>query len=165
MPEKIVYLRKANDEVVSHCACADGRVTFPAQMDCPWCGCGWLFSCMTCRRAFTFAKAVELETTWEQLAAEDIRGMWNSEPEADDIKSWVNDMQCLLEHIEVGENYVILDACVVHVECEDVEYEGWHASHHFRKMPQVEALSDSKVIDQTIATREYWDSRAIESDG
>src|SRR5262249_18861030 len=53
-----VYLRKANNDLVSHCACAqaDALVTAPSQMDCPWCGCGWLFICSRCRKAFTFAE-------------------------------------------------------------------------------------------------------------
>ena len=47
---KIVYLKKASNELISHCGCEESRISYPAQMDCPWCGCGWLFSCITCRK-------------------------------------------------------------------------------------------------------------------
>ena len=42
---KHIYLRKANDDFVSHCECAkaDALISSPGQMDCPWCVCieGW----------------------------------------------------------------------------------------------------------------------------
>lgn len=46
---KTIYLIKDNDDLCSHCACETAYITFPPQMDCPWCGCGWLFSCTACR--------------------------------------------------------------------------------------------------------------------
>jgi hypothetical protein len=50
---KHLYLRKANDDFVSHCKCpkADSLISSPGQMDCPWCGCGWLFICSRCNKA------------------------------------------------------------------------------------------------------------------
>ena len=56
---KTVYLVKANNDLISHCACSNAVIGAPAQMDCPWCGCGWLFVCSKCRKAFSFARAEE----------------------------------------------------------------------------------------------------------
>jgi hypothetical protein len=79
MPEeamaRLIYLQKDNDDLVSHCRCREAFISYPPQMDCPWCGCGWLFSCIKCRKAFTFARAVEVNDSWEELACRDIRGM------------------------------------------------------------------------------------------
>ncbi len=74
MASKIIYLKKANDDLVSNCKCNDGRITYPPQQDCPWCGCGWLFTCISSRKAFTFAAGIELETNWEELATADWKG-------------------------------------------------------------------------------------------
>lgn len=160
----IVYLKKANDDVVSHCDCKDGRVTYPAQMDCPWCGCGWLFSCISCRKAFMFAEGVELDTTWEALAREDMRGMGLKKPSAEDIASWIDDMQGILEDVEPGELYVILDGAVIPADCAGCEFEGWYARHDLNSLPQVDALSDSSIIDSLLANPEYWQANAIEED-
>jgi len=121
---RITYLRKVNDDVVSHCKCDDGRISFPPQLDCPWCGCGWLFACITCRKAFTFVEAVELETTWIELAREDIRNKWKEEPSDDDVASWIKAMKEILGDIELGERYVIIDGAVLKTDTENVEFDG-----------------------------------------
>lgn len=59
----ILYLVKKNDDVISHCKCEESFVGEEGQLDCPWCGCGWLFSCSKCRKAFTFSEAAEIEKT------------------------------------------------------------------------------------------------------
>ena len=77
----IIYLVKANDDLVSHCQCEQGIIAEPGQVGCPWCGCGWLFSCIKCRKAFTFATAVEIDKTWEELAREDLYSYFKQEPD------------------------------------------------------------------------------------
>ena len=81
--EKHLYLRKANNDLVSHCRCAkeDALISSPCQMDCPWCGCGWLFTCSRCRKAFTFAEGVEVHESWEETANRTIRNLYRREPE------------------------------------------------------------------------------------
>ncbi|HBH51883.1 MAG TPA: hypothetical protein DDY91_08330 [Planctomycetaceae bacterium] len=158
---RTVYLVKANDDLISHCSCGDGRISFPAQMDCPWCGCGWLFTCMTCRRAFAFAEGVELETNWEELALEDIRNSWQSEPSEDDVASWVAAMKVILANVEPGKQYAILDGFVLSVDATAIEFEGWHAHHHLDSLPQIDALEDRSLLDTSIGSRGYWTSRAL----
>jgi hypothetical protein len=158
---RIVYLKKANDDVVSHCSCGDGRVTFPSQMDCPWCGCGWLFTCMTCRKAFTFAEGFEIEATWEELAREDIRNGWQDEPSDEDVAAWVAAMQEILADVAPGHRYVILDGAVIPVDATSVAFDGWHAHHDLESLPHVDALSDTSVIEELLANREYWTTNAL----
>jgi len=67
-----LYLAKANNNLISHCACPDALVTFPPQIDCPWCGCGWLFTCIECRKAFVFERAIESDSPWHELARRDL---------------------------------------------------------------------------------------------
>ena len=99
-----IYLAKANDNLVSHCRCAEALITFPPQMDCPWCGCGWLFTCIVCRKAFTFAKGVVVSEPWEETAKRDLRNR-GKEPTVDEVSEWVNAMKELLSDVRVGEEY------------------------------------------------------------
>jgi hypothetical protein len=62
--QKIVCLKKANGDLVSFCRWGDVHITYPPQLSCPWCGCVWLFACIACRKAFTFAQGVESGTSW-----------------------------------------------------------------------------------------------------
>jgi len=125
-------------------------------MDCPWCGCGWLFTCITCRKAFTFAEAVELDTTWEQLAKEDLLGRWHEEPSKEDIASWITAMQEILADIVIGQTYLIIDGSVFPVTTTDVMFDGWHAHLEFSVPPQVEALTDRNPLNSQLGNREYW---------
>src|ERR1044072_4140144 len=104
----MIYLRKANNDLISHCKCADGYISTPAQMDCPWCGCGWLFTCSDCRKAFTFAEAVEVDFSLEQMARRDLQH-WEragTHPSEEDIESWVEFMGVFLRGAQVGHRYV-----------------------------------------------------------
>ena len=160
-PMKITYLKKANDDVISFCACGDGRVTFPAQMDCPWCGCGWLFTCITCRKAFTFAEGVEIEGTWEDLAREDIRNRWKEYPSDEDVASWIEGMKDITRDVRSGVRYVVIDGSVIPAGSKNVEFDGWHAYHEFAELPQEEARSDKSILDVRLSNREYWTKHAL----
>jgi hypothetical protein len=157
----ITYLQKAGDDVISHCSCGDGRMTFPAQMDCPWCGCGWLFTCISCRKAFTFAIGVELETTWEELAREDLIKKWHKEPAKKDVHDWVGAMKAILHDVMVGERYVLLDGSILRADSKDIEFDGWHAHHRFNALPQFDALDDRAILRKTLGNRDYWNANAL----
>jgi hypothetical protein len=160
-PMKITYLKKANDDLISFCSCGDGRVTFPAQLDCPWCGCGWLFSCITCRKAFTFAEGVEMEASWEDIARSDIRKRWKEEPSVEDVASWIEAMQEFLAEVQVGERYVIIDGALIRVDANNINFEGWAAHHEFPRAPQVLALTNKAILEEKLGNRAYWLSNAI----
>ena len=160
-PMKITYLTKANDDLISFCSCGDGRVTFPAQIDCPWCGCGWLFTCITCRSAFTFAVGVEIEGKWEDLARDDIRSKWKEEPSEEDVASWIEAMKEILAEVRVGERYVIVDGAVIPCNATNLSFDGWTAHHEFGEIPQVRALTNKACLDEELGNRDYWSSNAL----
>ena len=154
--EKVLYLVKANDDLISHCRCERTLVGAPAQMDCPWCGCGWLFVCPSCGKAFTFARAEEVELTWEQLAHNDLDGKWGRDPTAEEIEEWIGFMKILLKGLEQGKQYVYIDGWVFPTDGTDIQFEGWHSRHLFGTLPHLAALEDPSVIDEILANKEYW---------
>jgi hypothetical protein len=158
----IIYLKKCNDDLVSHCKCESAIAAYPPQMNCPWCGCGWLLTCIECRKAFTFAVAVELDTTWEELAKTDIKKRNHAEVTDEDISDWVASMKEILAGIEVGKSYVCLDGYVIPVDAEGVNIEGWMSKHNFDFVPQVKALEDRSIIDNYLSNSEYWIENELE---
>src|SRR5258706_163464 len=161
---KTIYLAKANDDVISHCRCRTALITWPPQMDCPWCGCGWLFTCIECHKAFTFAKGVLIDESLEEIATKDIRSRFEREPESDEIANWLKGMRVLLKGIELGREYVYLDGYFIPSDSESVTFEGWTARHDLPHMPQAEARSDGTILDRSIGAINYWRTRRVEHD-
>ena len=158
-----VFLAKANDNLISHCTCQQTWIGAPAQMACPWCGCGWLFTCPQCRRAFTFASAEQCDLTWEQLAHRDLDSMGRRQPTQEDIDEWIGFMKLLTQDIEPGKEYVYIDAWVFPVGETNLQFTGMHSWHELAVVPQVAALADRKSLEQTLANRLYWDERKLDS--
>lgn len=156
-----IYLVKASNELVSHCRCDKAPITFPPQMDCPWCGCGWLFTCIECRKAFTFATAVIVPESWEETAGRDMRNSWRTEPDAKDIAEWVEAMKELLAHVRIGEQYVCLDGMIIPRNAASVRFDGWHSRHDLPFVPQVAALQDESVLSSLLSNEEYWRQSAV----
>ena len=158
----IIYLQKYNDDLISHCKCETAIAAYPPQMNCPWCGCGWLLTCIECRKAFTFAVAVELNTTWEDLAKKDIEQRNHCVASDEDIFNWVESMKEIFADIELGKSYVCLDGYIIPTDAKQVDIEGWMSEHKFDFVPQVKALKDRSVIDNYLSNSEYWYKNEIE---
>ena len=157
----MLYLTKDSDELISFCTCEESLVASPGQLDCPWCGCVWLFSCTKCHKAFSFARAVEIDRTLEEIALEDLeRGGYRHGPE--EIAQWVDFMTAVLEDLEEGARYVYLDGMFHRADRFPPVYEGWAARHTFDAAPHVAAAGDRAVIDGLLGKREYWLERAVE---
>jgi hypothetical protein len=133
-------------------------------MDCPWCGCGWLFTCSRCRKVFTFAEAVEVNESWEETADRTIRNLYHREPEPGEIEEWVGFMQLLIRGIRPGHQYVYFDGWVFPISAEGIRVDGWHSRHDLDFIPQVAALNDPNVDDALMSSKAYWMSTAIEQD-
>ena len=157
----ILYLAKKNDDFISHCKCEESLVGDSGQLDCPWCGCGWLFSCTKCRKAFSFAEAIRVDKTWEELAREDLFGFSGKEPSQAEITEWIECMQHMTSHLKLGQTYVYLDGCFIPANEEDFEFEGLHAKHEFHKPPQVVALEDESIVKDLLENPDYWTQNAI----
>lgn len=160
MSDSIVYLVKDNEDLCCHCSCDEAMITFPPQMDCPWCGCGWLFTCMTCSKAFTFARARVVRGTWNELALRDL-SRWHAPPSEEDVDEWIGAMKVLLKHVELGKQYVCLDGFFIPTDAPGVEIEGWHSQHSLDYVPQVAALDDYFVMENILSSEEYWRSHAL----
>jgi hypothetical protein len=155
-----IYLKKANDDLVSHCRCADALITFPPQMDCPWCGCGWLFTCIKCRKAFTFTEGVMVNESWEETGTRDLQNKWKSEPSEEDVSLWVGAMKELLADVQVGQLYVCLDGLFIPTTATSLRFSGWHSRHELPFVPHVRALADQSILDSLLGAREYWQRTA-----
>jgi hypothetical protein len=161
---KHIYLAKESDDLVSHCRCENAMVGFPGQLDCPWCGCGWLFSCHQCRKAFTFAKGIETDEPWKSLARRDIQAIGRAEPNDIEIQEWVNGMQTLLADVEPGKTYVSFDGHFIPTDVSSLSLDGWFAHHDLDFLPQIAALQDPRVIDNILANKTYWLSNRLPDD-
>lgn len=161
---KHLYLRKANDEFVSHCKCAkaNGLISSPGQMGCPWCGCGWLFICNRCRKGFTFAEGVEVNESWEETGARSVRSYFKREPGPGEVEEWIQSMKALLQGIKLGEQYVYFDGHVIPATAQGVTIVGWHSHHDLGFVPQVAGLTDPRVKDRLLSSVEYWQSNRVE---
>jgi len=156
-----VHLAKANDDLICHCHCATALVSWPPQMDCPWCGCGWLFVCMECRKPFTFAVGIEVGELLEAIGRRDLLRSWGEVPTVDDVREWVAAMRVLLKGVKVGKKYVYLDGLVHPADAQAVSFEGWAARHSFLHLPQIDAVNDPAALDSTLGNRDYWRERSI----
>jgi len=164
--KKHLYLQKANDKLVCHCTCDEAYITFPPQMDCPWCGCGWLFCCAKCRKAFAFARAVEVNESWEETALRDLknRGAEFEEPTEEDIAAWVEAMQVMCQDLEAGEEYVYLDGWFIPTNTEEIVIEGLHSYHELDGVPQVMALTEPEILTELLGNQEYWTENQVPPD-
>lgn len=156
-----IYLERANSDLVCWCKCETSLVSSPAQMDCPWCGCGWLFTCINCGKAFTFARGVELDLSLADLAKQDLTRMYKKPPDEEAIQNWIEGMEIMLGGVQVGKIYCYFDGWYLPVDQADYNIEGWFARHKFAALPQVEAKRDPKALSETIASIQYWRERAI----
>lgn len=162
---KHLYLKKASNELISPCTCDDAPITFPPQQDCPWCGCGWLFQCANCRKAFTFAVAVEVDETWEETALRDLNGRGPTfEPTRDDISAWIEAMQEMCRDLERGQEYVYLDGWFIPRDTEEIQIEGMHSFHDLNCVPQVVALQDTTILEEVLRNQDYWAENEVPPD-
>jgi hypothetical protein len=157
----VVFLVKANNDLVSFCTCARTYIGAPGQMDCPWCGCGWLFICPKCRKAFSFARAEEVSLTWEELAHNDLDGKWGRQPTRQDVEEWIGFMKILLKSVQVGKTYAYIDGWVFPSEGRNIHFEGMHSRHDLSEVPQFAALNDRAALEKTLDKKEYWLARRI----
>lgn len=159
-----LFLAKASDDLISHCKCPDTFIGAPAQMDCPWCGCGWLFVCPQCRKVFTFARAEKCELTWEQLAHRDLDGKYGRQPTQEDVDEWIGFMQMLTRGLQLGTDYVYIDGWIFPTTETPLIFDGMHARHELAGVPQIAALSDRQSLAQTLGNRRYWDERKLDQE-
>ena len=155
-------LMKADDALISFCRC-DSAYATQGQMSCPWCGCGWLFTCATCRRAFTFAESVAVDVDPHDVARNSIRAMMKTDVPSDDmVERELEWMTFWAGRVPRGERVVFLDGHVLAADTRPVAFEGWHARHAMDALPHAAAVH-RKEIDDIFGQPDYWQSRQLEA--
>lgn len=154
------YIAKANNDVLSHCSCEGEIASGPAQLDCPWCGCGYLMTCMKCRKAFTFARIIDVDRTYEDIVREDLSRRdieVNDEVVAEGVE-WMT--EAFADH-KVGDTVVYLDGAYLNIDTTNFAYDGWYAQHDFDRLPHVLALTQPNALQSTLGDKDYWLEREL----
>ena len=160
MPTK--YIFKANDDVLSFCKCDSQPAMSPGQLDCPWCGCGWLIACSKCTKSYTFAEVKETDLSLEELAHIHYKAYGNMETTESDISNWTEWMAHLLEPLSIGDKVVYMDGHYIPIDTENVKIEGIYAEHEFDKLPHAFS-KDAEELRSYLGDPSYWFDRAIEA--
>lgn len=156
----VKYIAKANDEVISHCQCSDALAAGPSQLDCPWCGCGWLISCIKCRKAFTFGRVVEVDRTYADIARDDFTARGSSFDE-EDIAGGAEWLAEAMADFNVGDIVVYLDGSFLKLDTTNFSYDGWFAQHDFDQLPHAAALKQPSALRDILANKQYWFDREL----
>lgn len=156
------FLFKANNDVLSHCACDGEPAMSTTQLDCPWCGCGWLFSCSKCKKAFTYAVVKETDLSLVELGRREVesRGLTGKVTE-DDIAEWAEAMAADINRFDIGQVVVYLDGTYFPVDAKDVSFDGYFAHHEFSTLPHADALEHPDALSQAFSDPQYWIEREL----
>lgn len=158
------YFFKANNDVISHCACENEPALGTAQMECPWCGCGWLISCSKCNKAFTFAEVRETDLTMEDMAQRESNARSGIELSQSEFAAWSTATTETLNVFEVGDVVVYIDGAYWTIDAEEIEFEGYYAAHKFERLPHADAIANPQMLNQMLGDPGYWYDRAIENE-
>ena len=157
-----LYLRKDSDDVLSFCKCAaeDALVAHPGQLDCPWCGCGFLFSCWKCRKAFTFATAIETELSLEEIVERDYESFMGDARNKPEVRMLRLDMrrrniELMIRGIELGGRYVYLDGFAHRVGAFPPAFTGVYGHHSLDAVPQLRAGANADTLQEDL-DQAYW---------
>ena len=91
-----------------------------AQMDCPWCGCGWLIPCSKCFKSFTFAEIKEIDTPLVEIGRREMAAIGIDDIDDDELHQWASYMGEMMDCFEVGDKVVYLDGGYFSVDSENI---------------------------------------------
>lgn len=155
------FIFKANDDVLSFCACRDVPAMSSGQLDCPWCGCGWMISCSQCRKSFIFAEVRETDIPLIELGRREVAARGYSGITEQEIAEWAEGMAEAFAPFEVGDILVYLDGEYWHRDSTDIAFDGIYASHRLPRLPHAEALADPPFLDRMLGNADYWFEREL----
>lgn len=160
MAAKAKFIFKANDDVLSFCACEGVPAMSSGQLDCPWCGCGWMISCSQCKKSFVFAVVRETEIPLIELGRREAaaRGWAVTEEE---IEEWAEGMAEAFAAFEVGDILVYLDGEYWLRDATGIAFDGDFASHRFDRLPHADALADPPLLQRVLGDAHYWFDREL----
>jgi hypothetical protein len=159
---RTLYLVRSRDELVEDgCGCPRGLAAHPQPDPRPWEGSGFLFSCLSCRRPFAFARSEWVAEDLTELAIRDLGPGTTTQ----DAQAWAERMGLLLEHLKPEREYVYLDGTFLPTNAHRVELDGWLARHDLASIPHVEALRNPMVLQEGLANPRYWVDNALPAQG
>jgi hypothetical protein len=155
------FLFKANDDVISHCSCIGEPALSTGQLDCPWCGCGWLICCSRCTKAFTYAVVRETDISLVELGRRDATARGFTSIADRDCAEWATGMERALEPFRIGDLVVYLDGEYLALHAKRVRFDGYFATHDLDVLPHAEALRDPEALLRTLGDAAYWLDREL----
>ncbi|MES3085052.1 hypothetical protein [Sphingomonas faeni] len=152
------YLEKANNETLSFCQCEHALASIPGQLDCPWCGCGYLIPCTYCRKSFTYARVVEIDLSYVEIVTAD-RARGGYDTAIDVVQSQADWLADVMQDFELGDIVVYFDGCYLKLGDDDIDLVGLFANHSLARLPHHEALSAPAALVATLGDVQYWLTR------
>jgi hypothetical protein len=162
----MLHITRASSDGVCFCDCKDCLMAVPDQLDCPWCGCGWLLTCDKCGKAFTFGKVVEIDADLDDLIRADLAKRGYSKRDVKEFAGPARElMDIVLSDLEKDVEYVYLDGVLIPIDAEGpIEFEGMHSRHWLDSLPHLGLRSDPDALAGSLADPEYWESRRLEEE-
>jgi hypothetical protein len=120
---------------------------------------------MQCRKAFTFATAVRIPQSMEELAICEFQRMWKRGPDAEQIRERVECMRELLEPVQsIGDEFVYLDGHVIPTKVDQslraggapLRLAGAHRDHILSRVPHLHAMESVHGFDILLGNDAYW---------
>ncbi len=156
------WLVRSSRDTICWCNCPDAdAIASPpgsAQMDCPWCGCGFLTLCISCQKAFTYARCVEVPLTAEEIVQRWHKGSLGRGCAVDDLAEYAGALREVAEPLVLGEEYVTLDGELLDVR-EGARFVGIAASHELAAVPHLIHRGDKEGLCRAL-DRSYWEAHA-----
>jgi hypothetical protein len=149
------WITKANDAVLSHCQCEHPLASLPGQLDCPWCGCGYLMTCTFCRKAFTYGKIINVDRTFSELVAAD-RQRGGYDTDQADVREDVDQITEMLEPFAEGDTVLYFDGCYFAADERDLRFAGIFAEHDLLVLPHELARVGLTSLSDTVGQPSYW---------
>ncbi len=158
------FLFKANDDVISHCTCPAGeaRAMSTAQLDCPWCGCGWLIPCVKCGKSFTYGVIKETDMDIMDIARTEVKARnLTDHITEEDIKDWAKAMAEDFNRFDVGQKVIYLDGSYFPLDAKNIEFDGYFAHHKLETLPHAEAIKNPSKLKEILYNKDYWFEREL----
>ena len=151
-----MFLERANADVACFCDCDRSRLAPGVPLDCPWCGCGWMFACLACHRGVTFARGVEVPESYEELADRYVRMGLGRAPTAPEAREVADFLRRSMAGVEAGKLYVTLDQAVIPADATGVRGTGTIGRHELDYVPHVRARTEPAELARTLQHVPYW---------
>ena len=157
----VKYLFKANDEVISHCQCVGQPAASTGQLDCPWCGCGWMISCTKCGKAFVYGEIRHTEVPIIDIVRRDVKQRGLKTVTETEIRECAEAMEQEFKRFRAGTTVIYLDGSYFAVSTKNISFKGYYAKHKFTTLPHADALKRPEVLRATLGERSYWLDREL----